>query len=120
MPKKLFTKEDKHLMAKGGRNKRLPPDLKAARKARRVDVEIALEQFVSMSWDELKEYDKRPEATMFEKMVISVIKGAVQGGDQSKLSFILDNWVGPITKRVEVEANLSHHASIVQQIEDEE
>jgi len=115
-----FTSADMEYFIKGGKNKALPPELKEARKARRVDIEIALEQFMSMTNEQLKKYKKRPACTQFERYVIAVIENGIRKGDQARLGFLFDNWVGPVTKRVELEAVTSSHKSIVEQIEEEE
>lgn len=98
---------------------KLPEELKEARKARRTDVEIALEKFMGMNMAEVKAYQKNPDATAFERILVSIIINAVNKGDHSRLSFLLDSWVGPIVKKIEGEFAFGHK-SIIEQLEEDD
>lgn len=97
----------------------LPVELKQARKARRVDIELKLEKFMELPYSELLEINKSLKASVFERILAAVIINGIKQGDQTRLQFILDNWVGPLPKKIEGEFDFGHK-SIVKQLEEEE
>lgn len=96
-----FTKADKALFAKGGRNKALPEDVKEARKVTRVEVERILAAISTMDDDQFRIYEKSPERNQLERTIISIFKKAIKEGDNHRLNFLLDRMVGPVPKIVD-------------------
>lgn len=99
MPK--FTKNDKHLFAKGGRNKGRPEDVLEARKMNRAEVEAILQKISLMSPDDLEVYAADPSRVMLELFVISIYRKGVKEGDTHRMNFLLDRMVGPVPKVVD-------------------
>lgn len=81
---------------------RLPEELKAARKLTRVQLEILINRYLSMSAAEMMVVAEDPCTPVLDLMIASIIKRAVVNGDQLRLDFILNRIVGKVIDNVEI------------------
>lgn len=91
-PAKPFLPGNQH--AKGKGRPPSPPELRAARSLTRTELEATLNRYLYMTTEELLAAWGAPSTTMLDRMVITVIKTAIEDGDATRLSFLLDRVVG--------------------------
>lgn len=85
----------------GGRPK-TPDDVLKARKLTRLEFERTANRMLFYSKAELKAALDRPECSMVEAIVGSLIVKAVQAGDPVRLTMLLDRLIGKVKDEVEV------------------
>lgn len=79
-----------------------PEDLKQARKLTSLELERALNEFLSKSKDELKEIKENPKSTMLQLMIHSIVVNAVNKGDQQRMDFLLNRTIGKIEEKLKI------------------
>ncbi len=89
--------------ALGGRP-RLPGDVKEARRLTQIDLERTVNKYIYHDKDELKAAAAEPGTSMLDLIVISILAKAVQGGDPTRLDFLLNRVIGKVQDRIEVTA----------------
>lgn len=80
----------------------IPEDVKEARRMLKSDFERVAQQVMRMTQYELNNFIKNSKTTALELTVASIIGKALSKGDQTRLGFILDRVVGPITKKIDL------------------
>lgn len=85
----------------GGRRK-LPDDIKEARKVTQDELERSINRAVFSTRAELAALVKDPGTRMLDVMVASIVAQASQKGDQQRLDFLLNRMIGKVKDRIEV------------------
>lgn len=78
-------------------------------------VSALMGRFAHLSEEQLATVLKDPKATVIEKMVGSVIMKAIQAGDYTRLSFLLDRTVGKVKDVSEVHQHNSYDSEFDKQ-----
>lgn len=68
---------------------RIPQDIRDARKLNRTEVERVINNMLSWSLKELKDFCQDADNTVFECLVASILAKAIHQGDQQRLDFVL-------------------------------
>lgn len=85
----------------------MPLDVKEARKLNQVELHRTLNEFLHCTREKLKERVNSPDATVFEICLGSIIKNAIDRGDQNRLNFLLDRLVGKSKESIEITSHES-------------
>lgn len=81
---------------------KLPGDIVKAKSLNRVEAQRILNQLVYMSKDEIKAFMKRPDATMLELLIGSIIFKGVEQGDHQRTNFLFERLIGKVKDDIEV------------------
>jgi hypothetical protein len=79
----------------------VPPELKAARKMNRTELELLLTEMLQLSPLELKTRKDNPKS-MLELFVISIITQGINKGDHQRLDFLITQLLGRIKERLDI------------------
>ena len=80
----------------------LPEDIKKARKLNQKELERSVNKFLYMTSEEIFEACKSDDATMFDKIIGSIITAAVDKSDHTRLEFILNRMIGKVQDKLQV------------------
>jgi len=118
-PSNGFGKDKARASAAGKKSsKHLPADLKEARSMNAHDFENSLYKYMSMPFIDLQKIFKDPKTPSRDLAVISILKNAIEKGDNQRLNFLLERTIGKVKDVSEVSIK-SSHKSIVEMLEDE-
>lgn len=81
----------------------LPSDIIEIKKLNIAEMERVLNQCLTMSRAEIDELRKKPDASMLELLVVSIIGHGVNKGDPFRLGFLLDRLLGKVKENHEIE-----------------
>ncbi len=81
----------------------LPPELKAARKLNRSQVEITLSRIIQMNETEIEVLMLDPYATAMEKITARIVQEASKRGDHFRLDFLFNRLIGKVQDNIKLE-----------------
>ena len=87
----------------GPGRKKIPEDIKAARKLTTFEFERVVRQFLDMPRDELEKKVTDKKAPVIESLVGMILLRGIKDGDQARLNFMLDRTIGPVKKALVLE-----------------
>jgi len=96
-----FTKD---YQPKNKGRKKLDPDIKAANALTKGTLEGLLNVHLWMNQKQLTKVVTDPKAPMINKTIASIICKAVEGGDDRRLTFILDRLIGKPKEEINITA----------------
>jgi hypothetical protein len=96
----------------------IPEDVKEAKALNQVTVVRIFNELNHMTADELKERASDPKTTIFEHLVIAVLKKGVQMGDPNRAEFILNRIIGKPKESLEITVN-PYTSKSVEELEEE-
>jgi len=115
-----FTKDDNRASEAGKKSSSaLPSDLKIARGLNAIEFEQSLYKYMDMSLEDLVRVEKDPTTTSRDLAVISILRNAIEKGDNQRLNFLLERTIGKVKDISEVSIS-STHKSIVEMLEDDD
>lgn len=85
----------------------LPPEINAARKLTKLEVEAALTAFIDMDYQQLVDFFEAKKGTVFQIMVAGILYYAIKTGDQTRFNFFLDRLIGKVTENMNLSGNLN-------------
>jgi len=97
---KPFKKGNRASVGKG--RPEVPPELKAARKLTRPQVEAVFNKYLYCTLVDLEKTLVDAETHFLDRIVISIGMRAFKEGDQAALGFFLDRLVGKVKDKIEV------------------
>jgi hypothetical protein len=80
-----------------------PDEVKLARSMNQVELSRILNDLIYCSKDELKAKLSEPSISVFELAIGSIIKNAVEKGDQTRIAFLLERLVGKPKETIEIQ-----------------
>jgi hypothetical protein len=99
---------------------KINPVLKEVMAVNRELVEEKLAQYMTMSFDKIKEITKDDKKSTMDHMLASIVVHGVISGDPKHLSFLLDRTIGKVKDVQEVDVTLRKieevHANIVKEL----
>jgi len=82
-------------------------ELLEAKRLNRIDAEIAINKFISMSFDDLKIFVNDPSHSVHELLIARILVEAIRTGDHMKLEWVYYRLFGKIKEVVSVEGQVS-------------
>lgn len=79
----------------------LNPEVKEARKLTQNEIELALQKFLLMTPEQLKEAKRDPETTMLDHLIISIMTHGVNKGCDKRTEFLMGRLVGKVKQQIE-------------------
>jgi hypothetical protein len=97
---------------------KVPEDIKQLRQLNKDELLKILNKYVYLTKSDLKDALQKEDTPAVEMMVGTIILKAIQSGDHSRLTFILDRLIGPNKQSLEIQGSV--HAQIVKLLQDVE
>lgn len=97
---KPFKKGNKAAEGKG--RPQVPPELKAARKLTRPQVELVFTKYLHATPAEVDAVLASPDTPFIDRIVLAIAQRALDDGDQAALNFMLDRTIGKVKDHLEV------------------
>lgn len=85
-----------------------PPDVRQARELSQHEFTRAVNKFFYLKEDEIKAELEKPELTMLDKMVGSMVHRAACDQDVVRAQFLLDRSIGKVRESIDVKHTLDH------------
>lgn len=80
----------------------VPDDLKRARNLNKIELERLINKYMRMTVNDIKKALKNDNLSGIDRLVCSILAGAIAKGDHTRAGFILDRSVGPVKKELEL------------------
>lgn len=94
--------------------KKLPPEVKEARKLSQESMVIALNKLIYCNREDLKSIIADPTTDALTLLVASIVSKGISGGDHMRLGFIFDRLIGKVSENVKLSASEEGFKIIVQ------
>lgn len=86
---------------------KMPPDVKQAHQLSQNEIALILSELIKCDLDQLKAKLRDPKARVFDLAIASVLKFAIEKGDQMRIDFILNRLIGKVREPVDVSGNIN-------------
>lgn len=80
---------------------KMPPEVKESRKLNQASVELLLNKYLLMPFEELKALIEAQKCSAGDMLIATVIYKGITKGDHYRLDFLLNRLIGKVTDRIE-------------------
>jgi hypothetical protein len=79
----------------------MPKDLRALKEADREWITETLHKYLRMTWGEFQRIANDPSLSMLEVYLANILNAGLSDGDERRMNFILDRYIGKVKDKVE-------------------